>query len=88
MKGDTSSLNYWKKKLRFETLEDLDLMMILGEISEKQYKELSKSFLVQSKVSQKICDSCGGKGNFCQIQFGKSVCGLCMIEGKSEGVLN
>ena len=36
---------------------------------------------VKEKIKAKLCDKCGGHGNFCNDIDGKSICGLCQIEG-------
>ena len=36
---------------------------------------------VEEKIKAKLCDKCGGQGNFCTDKGGKSVCGLCQLEG-------
>ena len=36
---------------------------------------------VKEKIKAKLCDLCGGQGNFCTDKEGKSVCGLCQLEG-------
>jgi hypothetical protein len=36
---------------------------------------------IKEKIKSKICDECGGHGNFCNDIDGKSICGLCQIEG-------
>ena len=36
---------------------------------------------IKDKIKAKLCDKCLGQGNFCKEINGKSVCGLCIIEG-------
>jgi hypothetical protein len=40
-----------------------------------------ESMNVKEKIKAKLCDLCEGEGNFCIEKDGKSVCGLCQIEG-------
>jgi len=37
---------------------------------------------IEEKIKDKFCDICKGIGNYCNDINGKSVCGLCQIEGR------
>ncbi len=40
-----------------------------------------QAILLPFKIKRKICDVCQGEGNFCEDIRGKSVCGVCQLEG-------
>lgn len=39
--------------------------------------------IIEEKIKAKFCDICKGIGNYCNDIDGKSVCGLCQIEGRN-----
>ena len=38
-------------------------------------------YTIEQKIKAKLCDECWGRGNFCINIKGKSICGLCQLEG-------
>ena len=35
----------------------------------------------EAMIKEKMCSKCGGVGNFCTLIDGKSICGMCQMEG-------
>ena len=61
----------------FKRYEEARDKYLSGELDQAEYDKIT----LASRIAAKVCEICHGKGNFCNDINGKSVCGLCRMEG-------